>query len=97
MGYRFRQKGQVINHPPGMEVKTLFGIHLHLAEPRIVVVGPRSTPCASQTSRSPQSVPWGAYCSTEQIDILSRHFRYVLILWITIRPVSKRASTSGRH
>lgn len=79
MGFQFRQKGTVINHPAGMEkAKTLFGMHLFKNESRITIVeSPLDAVRFSDIGVSSVS-SFGASISSQQIDLLARNFRYVV-------------------
>lgn len=79
MGFQFRQKGTVINHPPGMEKsKTLFGFHLFSNENRITVVESPLDAVRLNDIGVPAVSSFGASVSHDQVSLLARHFRYVV-------------------
>jgi DNA primase len=79
MGFQFRQKGIVINHPPGMEKsKTLFGLHLFKGESRITIVESPLDAVRLFDVGVPAVSSFGASISSEQLNLLSRNFRYVV-------------------
>lgn len=79
MGFQFRQKGTVINHPPGMEKsKTLFGFHLFANESRITVVESPLDAVRLNDVGVPAVSSFGASVSLDQVELLARNFRYVV-------------------
>lgn len=80
LGFQFRQKGLVLNHPAGMEkAKTLFGIHLYLHEPRITVVESPLDAVRFQGVGVAAVSTFGASVSDEQVELLSRNYRYITV------------------
>jgi DNA primase len=80
MGFQFRQKGTVINHPTGMEKSTtLFGLHLFKERSIITVVeSPLDAVRLMNVSVAAVST-FGAGISDEQITLLARNFRTVVV------------------
>lgn len=79
MGYQFRQKGIVLNHPAGMEKsKTLFGIHLFTNESRITIVESPLDAVRFYNIGVPAVSSFGAAVSKDQLDLLARNFRSVV-------------------
>lgn len=79
MGFQFRQKGTVINHPTGMEKSTtMFGFNLFKDEPRITVVESPLDAVRLHGVGVPAVSTFGASISSKQIDLLARNFRYVV-------------------
>lgn len=77
-GYQFRQKGKVLNHPPGMtKGKTLFGLHL-LTEDRAMVVESPLDVVRLHGIGIPAVATFGASISDEQLTILSRNLRIIV-------------------
>lgn len=79
MGFQFRQKGIVINHPAGMEKSTtLFGFDLFKAESKITIVESPLDAVRLYGLGIPTVSSFGAAISNFQMDLLGRHFRYVV-------------------
>lgn len=79
MGFQFRQKGVVINHPKGMEKSTtLFGLHLFKTEHRITIVESPLDAVRLYGAGIPAVSSFGASISTEQINLLARNFRVII-------------------
>lgn len=79
MGFQFRQKGIVLNHPPGMEKSsTLFGFNLFSQESRITIVESPLDAVRLFGVGIPAVSSFGAAISTAQMDLLGRNFRYVI-------------------
>jgi DNA primase len=79
MGFQFRQKGIVINHPVGMEKSTtLFGFHKFKFESKITIVESPLDAVRLYGVGIPAVSSFGAAISTAQMDLLGRHFRYVV-------------------
>jgi DNA primase len=79
MGYQFRQKGIVLNHPTGMEKSTtLFGFHLFKNESKITIVESPLDAVRLYVVGIPAVSSFGAAISSEQMNLLSRTFRYVI-------------------
>ena len=79
MGYQFRQKGIVLNHPTGMEKSTtLFGFHLFKNENKITIVESPLDAVRLYGVGIPAVSSFGAAISSDQMNLLSRTFRYVI-------------------
>lgn len=79
MGFQFRQKGSVINHPPGMEKSsTLFGLHLFYDQSRITVVESPLDAVRFHVIGVPAVSSFGASVSGRQVELLARHFQQVV-------------------
>lgn len=79
MGFQFRQKGLVINHPKGMEKSTtLFGFNLFRSEGRITIVESPLDAVRLYGAGIPAVSSFGAAISANQMNLLSRNFRYVI-------------------
>lgn len=77
-GYQFRQKGKVLNHPPGMtKGRTLFGLHL-LSEDRAMVVESPLDVIRLHGLGIPAVATFGASISDEQLTLLSRNLRIIV-------------------
>lgn len=80
MGFQFRQKGIVLNHPSGMEKsKTLFGLHLFKNESQITLVESPLDAVRFYNVGVPAVSSFGASISTEQVDLMARNFRIVIL------------------
>jgi DNA primase len=79
MGFQFRQKGIVLNHPPGMSKSTtLFGMNLFSQESRITIVESPLDAVRLYGVGIPAVSSFGAAVSADQLNLLSRNFRYVV-------------------
>lgn len=79
MGFQFRQKGIVLNHPSGMEKSsTLFGIDRLTSEKKITIVESPLDAVRLFGVGIPAVASFGAAISTAQMDLLGRNFRYVV-------------------
>lgn len=79
MGFQFRQKGAVINHPAGMEKSiTMFGFHLFRNQDRITVVESPLDAVRFHSVGVPAVSTFGASISSSQLELLARNFRYVI-------------------
>lgn len=80
LGFQFRQKGIVLNHPKGMEkASTLFGMHLYQNESRITVVESPLDAVRFANIDVPAVSTFGASVSDTQISLLARHFRQIVL------------------
>jgi DNA primase len=80
LGFQFRQKGLVLNHPKGMEkASTLFGLHHLLEHPRIAVVESPLDAVRLHGVGAPAVATFGASVSDEQVDLLARHYRFIVV------------------
>jgi DNA primase len=87
MGFQFRQKGTVINHPEGVEKsKTLFGIHLFTDSDRITIVESPLDAVRFHGVGVAAVSSFGASVSDEQITLLSRNFRTVVLAMDNDKP-----------
>jgi DNA primase len=78
MGYQFRRKGSVLNHPKGMEKsKTLFGFHLVDGDRAVIVESPLDV-VRLHGAGVPSIATFGAGISQEQLSIISRNIRFVV-------------------
>jgi DNA primase len=84
LGYQYRQKGNVINYPPGMKKSTtLFGAHLYFPEniARITVVESPLDAVRFHGIGVDAVSTFGAAFSEEQVTLLARHFRLVVVAY----------------
>lgn len=80
LGFQFRQKGIVLNHPKGMEKSsTLFGMHLYRTESRVAVVESPLDAVRFRNIGVPAVSTFGASVSERQISLLARHFRLIVL------------------
>lgn len=80
LGFQFRQRGSVINHPPGLEkASTLFGINLFLGQSRITLVESPLDAVRFFNIGVPAVSSFGASVSARQIELLSRNYRNVIV------------------
>lgn len=81
MGFQFRQKGTVINHPTGMEKSTtLFGLHLFKDSVSTITVVESPLDAVRFWNVDVAAVSsFGAGVSDEQVTLLSRNFRTVIV------------------
>lgn len=80
MGFQFRAKGVEINAPTNMKKsQTLFGVSLWLDVPRIAVVESPLDAVRLYSVGIPAVASMGAYVSDEQISILTREYREVVL------------------
>jgi len=92
MGFQFRQKGIVLNHPSGMEKsKTLFGLHLFKNESQITLVESPLDAVRFYNVGVPAVSSFGASISTEQVDLMARNFR-IVILALDDDPAGRRSN-----
>lgn len=79
MGFQFRQKGQVINHPTGMEkATTLFGLNLFKHQSDITVVESPLDAVRFMNVGVTAVSTFGAGVSDEQVTLLARNFRMII-------------------
>lgn len=79
MGFQFRQKGIVLNHPAGMEKSTtLFGFDKFRSENKITIVESPLDAVRLYGIGIPAVSSFGAAISNLQMDLLGRNFRYVI-------------------
>lgn len=79
MGFQFRQKGVVLNHPTGMEKSTtLFGIDRLRDERQITIVESPLDAVRLYGVGIPAVASFGAAISNTQMDLLGRNYRYVV-------------------
>ena len=98
MGFQFRQKGTVLNHPAGMEKSTtMFGFHLFRDESRITVVESPLDAVRLYSVGIPAVSTFGASISSKQLDLLSRNFRYVVAAMDNDAPGKKANDTLHRN
>lgn len=79
MGFQFRQKGTVINHPPGMEKSsTLFGLHLFMEHSKITIVESPLDAVRLYAVGIPAVSSFGASVSSVQVGLLARHYQQIV-------------------
>ena len=79
LGFQLRQKGIVLNQPAGVEKgKTLFGIHLFKDVSHITVVESPLDAVRFHGVGIPAVATFGASITSDQLNLLSRNYRYVI-------------------
>lgn len=79
VGYQFRRKGLVRNHPPGMKkAAVLFGLHLLRDESAVMVVESPLDAVRLCGIGVPSVATFGAGISKDQLTLLSRNFQIIV-------------------